>query len=94
MRQSALALIFNGSGEFLLVRQAYGPRWWSAPGGTVEAEETPQEAVIREVREELGVEVKVEYLTGLYDVDWGNLGFGKNVVYVFACQVVGELCIN
>jgi 8-oxo-dGTP diphosphatase len=50
-----VAIIDNG--KVLLVQQrkqsAYG--LWSLPGGHIEAGETPEEAVIREVREELGV---------------------------------------
>lgn len=86
MRQSALALILNERQRFLAVKHAYGPRWYSAPGGGVEPEETPQAAVIREVQEELGVGIDVEYLMGLYDVDWGKF---QSLVYVFACRIVG-----
>lgn len=53
------AAIFDGTGAFLLGRRAEQPALgqWSLPGGYVEADEVLHEAVRREAREEVGVEV-------------------------------------
>lgn len=53
------ALVRDDAGRIALVRN----RWsdgWVLPGGTVESGETLREAVVREVREETGLDARVE----------------------------------
>ena len=54
-------------GQVLLVRMNYGPLKgkWLVPGGLVNPDETVLEAVVREVREESGVEMAVTGVLGL-----------------------------
>jgi ADP-ribose pyrophosphatase YjhB (NUDIX family) len=52
-------MLFNRKGELLLIRNGYGARTaYLLPGGGVSRRESPAAAAIREVREELGVEVR------------------------------------
>jgi 8-oxo-dGTP diphosphatase len=56
----AAAVIENPDGTFLMARRPEGKAyagWWEFPGGKVEAGETARQALDREVREELGIEV-------------------------------------
>ena len=59
------AVIHDGDYVYA-TRRAYGAQkgWWEFPGGKQERGETGEEAVKREIREELGVELSVERFIG------------------------------
>lgn len=50
----------------LLVKQSYGNQYWSLPGGVVEFGESVDQAAIREVREETGLDIRIKHVVGLY----------------------------
>ena len=60
---SAAALI-DGDGRVLVQQRAAGPLagLWEFPGGKIETGETPSAALIRELREELGIDVEAACL--------------------------------
>jgi 8-oxo-dGTP diphosphatase len=60
-RMGAGALIFDENGRFLLVNPTYKDPW-EVPGGIVEAKESPAQACVREVGEELGLDIELERL--------------------------------
>ena len=62
--QVAAAVIQRPDGSFLLGRRAPGtfyPGYWEFPGGKVEPGETPRQALVRELAEELGIQVLTAY---------------------------------
>lgn len=79
----ASAVIFDDSWRVLLCLRRDVPVW-NLPGGAAERGETPWEAVIREVYEEVGVEAEVVGLSGVY-----SKPEQADVVFCFVCRVVG-----
>jgi ADP-ribose pyrophosphatase YjhB (NUDIX family) len=65
-RVSADVIVRDSSGRILLVDPTYKPDW-DLPGGMAEANEPPADAVRRELREELGLDIQVG---ALLCVDW------------------------
>lgn len=55
------ALFFNEKGEMLILWPIYKDQW-EIPGGIVENNESPHEAVEREIKEEIGLSLKVQQL--------------------------------
>ena len=65
-RMSSHAVITNSEGEVLMVKATYGNLNWGFPGGALDPGETVHEALRRECMEELGCEVEILYLSGIY----------------------------
>ena len=72
-------------GRLLMVqrRRRQGAPEWAGPSGNLEPGETPEEAAVREVREEVGLQVEVVRRLG----DRVHPTSGRHLVY-FACKVV------
>jgi 8-oxo-dGTP pyrophosphatase MutT (NUDIX family) len=93
LNPSVAAVIRDDAGRLLLQEKSSGEAW-SLPAGGIEPGETPQEAIIREVREETGWDVRVEQILGVF----GGTAFrytypsGDRVEYVvtlFRCAIIG-----
>ncbi len=83
------AAIFNENGEILLMERSDGSGW-CLPCGFVEPNETPAEGVIREVREETGLEVKIKQLVGVFTrKPNAKMGPHTTVSVVHLCEVTG-----
>jgi 8-oxo-dGTP pyrophosphatase MutT (NUDIX family) len=85
------AVVVNEEGEVLLHQRADDGRW-ATPGGILEPEEEPARAVVREVREETGVEVEVERLTSVLAQEPFTYPNGDRVQILdlaFRCRPVG-----
>jgi 8-oxo-dGTP pyrophosphatase MutT (NUDIX family) len=66
IRPSAAAVIFDETGEKVLITQRTDNSRWCLPGGGMDSGESVEEACVREVMEETGLEVQVSRLIGIY----------------------------
>ncbi len=83
------AIITDRAGRLLLIKRGHEPETgrWSLPGGRVEPGETDQQAVVREVREETGLEVSCGALVGA--VQRPRPGGGVLEIRDYAATVTG-----
>ena len=82
---SVAAAIFDDSGENVLLIKRRDNGQWEPPGGVLELDETIEDGLRREVREETGAEIEMGPLTGVYK----NMTRGI-VALVFKCAAVTE----
>lgn len=64
--------------------------FWNLPGWGMEQGETPRDAMIREAKEETGLEVDITRLIGIYSKPENN-----EIVFLFACKKIwGQITLN
>jgi 8-oxo-dGTP diphosphatase len=82
------AVIHDASGRLLLIRRGHAPHrgLWSLPGGRIEAGESPEQAVVREVREETGLEVRPGRPVGRVQIPGDGVVFD---VLDLSCTLIG-----
>ncbi len=87
------AVIRDGDRIFATAR-GYGEYkgWWEFPGGKIEAGETPEEALVREIREELDTEIRVGALIDTIEYDY--LTFHLSMDCFWAEVVAGRLVLK
>ena len=66
------AVIRNSRGEIFVTQRGYGEfkDWWELPGGKAEPGETLEQALKREIREELDTEISVDSFITTIDYDY------------------------
>ena len=84
-----VAAIIVKEGEVFATQRGYGEfkGWWEFPGGKIESDECPQEALVREIREELDAEIEVGEL--LETVEWDYPNFHLTM-HCFICSLLSE----
>jgi len=83
------AVVFDGA-KVLLTRRPDDkrhPGFWEFPGGKVDPGESPEQALCREMREELDVEVRV---SGIYEVVFYRYEWGPVLILAYQCELLTD----
>jgi ADP-ribose pyrophosphatase YjhB (NUDIX family)/predicted N-acetyltransferase YhbS len=85
----AAGTLVEEGGRVVLVRRKAEPRagYWGLPAGYVEADESAEDAAIRETLEEVGLHVEVDDLLGVYS--FGDELQRRGVLILYAAHAVG-----
>jgi 8-oxo-dGTP diphosphatase len=79
----AFAIIQDNEGRILISRRPDNG-YYNLPGGGIESHESPQVGLLREVKEETGLEVKINRLIGVYSKTHVH-----EIVFSFEAKVIG-----
>jgi 8-oxo-dGTP diphosphatase len=82
---AAAVLIFDTEGRVLLIREGYGRKRYGLPGGVIEEGETPRAAALREVKEELGLDVQATDLVAVYHLRGAR---GEGLRFFFRAEIL------
>lgn len=84
-----VAAIIIRDGKVFSTQRAYGDwkGWWEFPGGKMEPGEGPEEALVREIREELDAEISVGRL--LDTVEWDYPSFHLTM-HCYICSLASD----
>ena len=84
-----VAAIIIKDGKVFATRRGYGEfqGWWEFPGGKMEAGESPQEALKREIHEELDAAVEVKELLETVEWDYPEVHL---TMHCFICSLLSE----
>ena len=83
-----VAAIIRSNGKILATQRGYGgyKDWWEFPGGKTEPGETPEEALRREIREELDTEIRVESFFTTVEYNYPEFHLSMDC---FLCTIAG-----
>ena len=88
-RIEVVAAILRKGDRIFATQRGYGDwkDWWEFPGGKMEAGETPEEALVREIREELDTEIRIDRF--LCTVEWDYPQFHLTM-HCYLCSLLKD----
>ena len=86
---NVVAAIIMKDGRVFATQRGYGDYkdWWEFPGGKIEPGETPEEALMREIREELHAEIEVVRLVDTVQYDYPKFHMDMSC---YLCRLISD----
>ena len=83
------AIICDADGRIFATQRGYGEwkDWWEFPGGKMEAGETPEEALKREIQEELSTDISVDKFLCTVEYDYPKFHL---TMHCYLCSLLTE----
>ena len=84
-----VAAIIRKDGKIFATQRGYGDwkDWWEFPGGKMEPGETPEEALVREIREELSAEICVDGFLHTIEYDYPQFHL---TLHCYLCSLLSD----
>lgn len=89
-----VSIILHHNNHVLMLQRAKKPllNYWVLPGGFIDYEETAEQAIIRECKEEAGITITQPKLIGVYQID--NDPSGRNIDIIYEHSLTKEINIS
>ena len=90
---NVVAAVILKDGKYLATQRGYGEwkDWWEFPGGKIEQGEEPKDALKREIREELNIEIEVNELLTTVEYDYPEFHL---TMHCYFCSIIsGQLLL-
>ena len=93
-RIEVAAAVIRRDNRIFATQRGYGEfkGWWEFPGGKLEADETPQQALVREIREELEAEIEIGDL--IRTIEWDYPAFHLTLHCYWCALTSASLHLN
>ena len=87
---NAVCAIIINNGKIFACQRGYGEwkDWWEFPGGKIESGETPEEALQREIREELSIDISIDRHLTTVDYDYPDFHL---TMHCYLCHLKDDI---
>lgn len=91
---NVVAAVIRDADKIFTTARGYGDYkgWWEFPGGKVEPGETPEQALVREIKEELDSDIRVEEYIGTIEYDYPE--FHLSMKCYFCSLLSGDIVLK